>query len=188
MSTEQSSPFDFSPPGSISPLRLSAQSEIGKQARRGAITLFVVAGLQAVFMVFFTIALIATLVRLRQWEPHVADPAQLRLPMLIYVSYGSGLLLLMVFLGLGFWTRRDPLLASIMGFTIFLAANVFDLVLAFGFGLGFTFGSGIGLMCGGWFVRCFIGLLLLDAIRASLAYRRIVNKLILEEGVKAPHD
>jgi hypothetical protein len=173
--SQDENPFDFTPSGSISTLRLTAQDAVGKQARRSSITLFVVAGLQAVFMVFFTLALVQAFLRMREWESYGADPSQLRLPLLVYVSYALGLLLGSFFLALALWARRDPLLATILGLVVFIGANVFDTVLVFGFGLA--------VLPGGpflWLERIFVIVLLGDALRASLVYRRIVNKLIVE--------
>lgn len=174
---QNANPFDFSSPGDISPIRQVAENAIARQARRGSVVLFFVGGLQLIFMFLFTGVLVGEMIRLHEEARFLQDPAQARLPFVVYFSYGLGLILGGLFVGLAFWARTDPLLASLIGLGVYLGANAFDFLLLFGFGITI-------LPAGSWFwlLRIFIILLLIDAIRAGLAYRRIVNKLIVELG------
>lgn len=161
-------PLDFT--AGTSAIRQTAENTIGQQARRGQIVLFVVGGIQLAFMVFFTLWFL-------QVAQHVEDFSQ---RLMAAVSWTLGLMLGGLFVSLGFWARRDPLLASAIGLGIYLAANLIDVLLYFGYG--------IFLLPGVWgyfyLLRLFIIVLLIDAIRAGLAYKRIVNRLILETRQK----
>src|SRR5262245_37796078 len=168
-------PFDFAVSDGVAPIRRSAARVIASQARRGSLLLFLVGLLQLVFMVLFTASLIAAIVELNRLAELVGQAPGLH--PLVYVSYALGLFSTGLFLALGFWARRDPVLAPTIGLAVYLGIHAFDLVLFFGFGLS--------LMLSGpwfWFLRGFIVVLFIDAIRAGLAYSRIVNKLIMEMG------
>jgi hypothetical protein len=166
-------PFDFSISEAIAPIRQVAENAIATQARRGSVVLFFVSGLQLVFVFLFSSTLVGAIVERNRWA-EVAPNAEPTHP-LVFFSCGLGAILGFTFLALGFWARKDPLLAPALGLGLFVTANLFDFILLFGFGLpllpgGFWF----------WLLRMFIVVLLIDAIRAGVAYRRIVNKLIVE--------
>jgi hypothetical protein len=175
--SQNGNPFDFSSPADVSPIRQVAQNAIGRQARRGSLVLFFVGGLQLIFMFLFTGVLVGEMIRLNEAARFLQDPAEASLPLVVYFYYALGLILGGLFVGLAFWARSDPLLASLIGLGVYLGANAFDFLLLFGFGITI-------LPAGSWFwlLRIFIVLLLIDAIRAGFAYRRIVNKLIVELG------
>jgi len=171
----EGNPFDFVSSGAIAPIRQVAENAIATQARRGSVVLFFVSGLQLVFTFLFTTTLVGTIIELNRWAGLARNPDEFRIHPLVFISCGLGLVLGLTFLGLGFWARKDPLLAPSIGLGLYVAANLFDFILLFGFGLT--------LLPGGmwfWLLRLFIFVLLIDAIRAGLAYRQIVNKLILE--------
>jgi hypothetical protein len=174
MNAPDPKPFDFSSSQATAPIRCAAQQAVASQARRGAFVLFLVGGLQFVFMFLFTTILVGETLRLRRLEQPVA-PVDSAIPPLVYVSYAIGVGLAALFVGLGFWARRDPLLASIIGLACYLGASIFDLVLSFGYGLTLLPGGAWSLL-----LRAFIVVLLIDAIRAGAAYKRIVNRLIAE--------
>src|SRR5579859_6313340 len=109
MSTEEPNPFAFDATDAVAPIRQVAENAIARHARRGSIVLFFVGGLQLVFMFLFgmmLVALIAERIRLNQEEIGIHP--------LVFFSFALGVILGIVFLGLGFWSRRDPLLAPII--------------------------------------------------------------------------
>lgn len=157
--------FNFSSPGEVAPIRQIAQNAIASQVRRGQIVLFFVGGLQ--------LAVVGHIAKMNQWA--MQNPAQLSNDPLVSFTFGLGVLLGILFLAAGFWVRLDPLLAPAVGLGIYLTANLFDAVLLFGFGMTLL-PAGLCL----WLPRFFIVVLLIDAIRAGMAYRQIVNRLIVE--------
>jgi hypothetical protein len=176
----EGNPFDFASSDAIAPIRQVAENAIAKQARRGSIVLFLVSGLQLVFTFLFGATLVGAIIERNRWMELAPNANVAPIHPLVFFSCGLGAVLGLAFLGLGFWTRKDPLLAPALGLGLFVIANLFDFVLLFGFGLP--------LLPGGlwfWLLRLFIIVLLIDAIRAGLAYRRIVNKLILEAAAPA---
>ncbi|MBM4072611.1 MAG: hypothetical protein FJ271_27340 [Planctomycetes bacterium] len=142
-------------------IRQTAENAIAYQTGRGRRLLFVLGGAQLGFMWLFTVTL--------------ADEFRRRND-LVLMTWFLGIMIGSLFIGLGFWSRRDPLLASVIALSVYLAANVTDLVL--------FFGLGIMLLPGGWLwfwvIRAVLVAFLIDSVRAALAYKRIVNKMIEE--------
>jgi hypothetical protein len=172
---ETAGAFDFTSSSAIPAIRLTAQDAIARQARRGSVTLLLVAGLQLIFVVLFTLQLIRSNLWLNDLKGRGYDPSQLSMHWLVYFSYGLAVLLGVLFLALGIWARKDPLLAACIGLGVYVGVNVLDLIWLFAFGLEVLPGGCLSLP-----VVCLIVVLLIDAIRASLVYRRLVNKLIVE--------
>lgn len=154
-------------------IRNTAENAIAQEVRRGTIFLFFIGGAQLAFMLFVTIRMAGEFGRLNQPLAFGDNPADRQL---IFLAWGLGLMVGGTFVGLGFWARRDPVLAPKVGLGLYVAANLVDIALSTGYG--------IMLLPGGWpwfwvFRGVFV-VFLLDAIRAGVAYKRIVNRMIEE--------
>lgn len=148
-------------------IRQTAENAIAQQVNRGEIVLYVIGGAQLVFMRYF--------VPFNTGRLSLSDA-----PLLVLFCLALGILFGSVFIGLGFWSRRDPLLASITALCVYVVANVMDLLFVFGFGI-MLLPSGLWF----WLIRVLLVVFLIDAIRAAAAYKRIVNKMIAE--MRDPH-
>jgi hypothetical protein len=173
MAREDPNPFDFDATEPVAPIRQLAENTIARHARRSCIVLCFVGGLQLVFM--FLVFVPSGI----NWLWAV-NPENLIFHPQFYLWFAAGVILGIFFLVLGFWAQSDPLLPPILGLGLYVGANLLDAILFFDFAITL-------LPAGPWFwlLRVFIVVLLIDAIRAGLAYFKIVNKLIVEIGDRA---
>src|SRR5262249_2481630 len=132
MARDDPNPFDFASAEPIAPIRQVAENAIARHARRGSVVLFFVGGMQLVYIFLFGMHILGEIARLNQLIPF--DPA-LDIHPLVFFSFGLGVLLGALFVGLGVWTRHDPILAPSLGLGFYVGANVFDIILLFGFNL-----------------------------------------------------
>lgn len=137
------------------------QEELLKTSRKASLALFIVAGMQIV------IGIVVGLIIQNTPDPGI-DPDARQKAFLLTTSILVGIGV--IFLVLGFWARRSPLPASILGLAFFITIHTLDAL------------ADPTALLRGWLIKLIVILMLVNAIRASLKHKQLRAMEALENS------